>query len=51
MKGNTTMLLNRTLKMVLLLVVGIAIIAVGLTQSLPVAGQMTRTMRPRSRVR
>jgi hypothetical protein len=33
------MLLNRTLKMVLLLVVGIAIIAVGLTQSLPVAGQ------------
>ena len=33
------MLLNRTLKMVLLLVVGIAIIAVGMTQSLPVAGQ------------
>ena len=33
------MLLKRTLHMALLLVVGIATIAVGLTQSLPVAGQ------------
>jgi hypothetical protein len=33
------MLLHRTLKMVLLLVVGIAIIAVGLTRAVPVAGQ------------
>ena len=33
------MLLNRTLKMVLLLVIGIATIAVGLTHSVPVAGQ------------
>ena len=33
------MLLKRTLKMVLLLVVGIATIAVGLTRSAPVAGQ------------
>ncbi len=38
-EGDITMLLNRTLKMVLLLVVGIATIAVGLTHSVPVAGQ------------
>jgi len=39
MKGCTTMLRKRTLKMTLLLVGGIATIAVGLTQSVPVAGQ------------
>jgi hypothetical protein len=38
-KGDISMLLNRTLKMVLLLVVGIATIVAGLIQSVPVAGQ------------
>src|SRR5215207_8917070 len=38
-KGGTTMLLKRTLKMTLLLVGGLATIAVGLAQAVPVAGQ------------
>jgi len=40
-KGDITMLLNRTLKMVLRLVVGITTIAGGLTRAVPVAGQAT----------